>query len=292
MVFHRADLIIKCKKKKREREWWPEWRRDAMLLISLYSRGLSCIRKAVYSSVKCFVNCTLDTKWAVSICEEPWCHKNKLFLNSHARSANGRQCVNKSLSCSSTFFLKSNGVSRGCRRFKVINLEWSQCESRIHAVQNQLCVLLCFRLVPSRNNCPVYAFASCISSRLLRLVSAKCWRTFGEGDEIRRDLAPDFTLCSVQCPAATARTAAAAVVQPRDKNVLRNCEKPLVQHSVLTFGLRGIARRGLLENMRTYRMYQFYFFTAFHCFSFFYIVSIYVCFCHLYQLDLGRIAAF
>lgn len=59
----------------------------------------------------------------------------------------------------------------------------------------------------------------------------KALEDFGESDETRRDLSPDFTVCSVQRAAA----AAAAVVQPRDKNVLRSCVKPLVQHSVLTY---------------------------------------------------------
>lgn len=63
-------------------------KRDAALLISILRQSFSGIRKAVYSSVKCFVNCVLNTKWAVSICKGPWSHINKLFLNSHAWPGN------------------------------------------------------------------------------------------------------------------------------------------------------------------------------------------------------------
>lgn len=72
-----------------KREWKTDKQsEDAMLLISV-RQGFSGIRKAVYSSVKCFVNCVLNTKWAVSICKGRWSHKNKLFLNSCAWPGNG-----------------------------------------------------------------------------------------------------------------------------------------------------------------------------------------------------------
>lgn len=70
---------------------------------------------------------------------------------------------------------------------------------------------------------------------------------FGESDETRRDRSPDVSVCLAQCPAA-----AAAVVQPGDKNVLRNCEKPLVQHSVLTFVSREIMNWKIQESTRTW----------------------------------------
>lgn len=86
-----SSCNLKLKGKERN-VGWTKWsamvKRKAMLLISILRRGFSGIRKAVYSSVKCFVNCVLDTKWAVSICNGPWSHKNELFLNSHAWPGN------------------------------------------------------------------------------------------------------------------------------------------------------------------------------------------------------------
>lgn len=93
-----------------------------------------------------------------------------------------------------------------------------------HTVGNESCAFTRFSLVLSKT---LVKFMTLV----LRAVRAAAWaceckalEEAGESDETRGDLSPDSTVCAVQCPAAAA--AAAAVVQPRDKNVLRNCEKP------------------------------------------------------------------
>lgn len=75
-------------KSGRKKRLMNKVKRDTVLLISILRQSFSGIRKAVYSSVKCFVNCVLNTKWAVSICKGQQSHINKLFLNSHAWPGN------------------------------------------------------------------------------------------------------------------------------------------------------------------------------------------------------------
>lgn len=49
-------------KEKKKKSQMKEKKAEEMLLISVLGQGSADIRKAVYSSVKCFVNCVLNTK--------------------------------------------------------------------------------------------------------------------------------------------------------------------------------------------------------------------------------------
>lgn len=50
------------KEKKKKSQMKGEKKAEEMLLISVLGQGSADISKAVYSSVKCFVNCVLNTK--------------------------------------------------------------------------------------------------------------------------------------------------------------------------------------------------------------------------------------
>lgn len=104
------------------KDWWTKWR-DAMLLIPVLRQGFSGIRKAVYSSVKCFVNCVLNTKWAVSICKGRWSHKNKLFLNSYAWPGNGLIRENKSVAFAFLFSVVSQEWMHAARSLQAHTLK-------------------------------------------------------------------------------------------------------------------------------------------------------------------------